>query len=74
MKQDAEKALTGQERRASTEAVRRGHAPAGFVDVLTKDAHGKPIAGRSAHCANCGGEILAMANGETSVPRLCRPS
>lgn len=55
-------------RRAVALARRHGHVPGPF-----RFFEDSPLgAGLASRCQLCGGQLLGLANGEVSVPRLCR--
>lgn len=54
-------------RRLTTAALRRGHTPGPFGPFEDSPFSG----GQISLCTVCGGQLLALDNGETSVPRLC---
>jgi hypothetical protein len=52
------------EARAVRLARKRGHTPGAFVPF--------GYVSSAAACTACGGQVLALASGEVSAPRLCR--
>ena len=64
--------LKNVQRRAVRAALKRGHAVGPFTETTALTARGQKVAAAAAHCTECNGEIWALVNGETSVPRLCR--
>ena len=60
------------ERRAASAATKRGHVAGPFEETSAPTARGETVAAGRSVCTKCGGTIWALANGETSVPRLCR--
>ena len=65
---DSIKDLEHAKRRARHLAEARGHRPGPFSEMVLDGQKGL-----RARCHDCDGVIVALANGETSAPRLCRP-